>query len=84
MKKGKKKKKKIKFDFGPLSCVFDMNSEYRIVFMNLSVMMNCKNEQLPLKPEFNFLKFFFVEILDQNCLVRPMGRHRNENMGIKR
>jgi hypothetical protein len=32
-----------------------------------------KNEQLPLKPEFNFWEFFFVEILNQIWLARTMG-----------
>jgi hypothetical protein len=52
--------------------------------MNVSVMVNCKSEQLPLKPEFNFLKFFFVEILNQIWLARTVERHRNENRQIKR
>jgi len=70
MKKGKKgKKRKIKLDFCPLSCAFDMSKQYKTVFMNVSVMANFKNEQLSLKPEFNFWKFFCFE----NCKSNLFG-----------
>jgi len=74
----------MKFDFDPLSCAFDVNKQHKTVFVTVPVMMNCKNEKLPLKPECNFLKFFFVEILNQICLSRTVERHRNENRLIKR
>ena len=67
MKKGKKgKKRKIKLDFCPLSCAFDMSKQYKTVFMNVSVMRNFKNVQFSLKPEFNFWQFFCFENLKSN------------------
>jgi len=35
-----------------------MNDYYKTVFMNLSVMRDCKNGQPPLKPEFDFFSQF--------------------------
>jgi hypothetical protein len=51
-----KKKEYIKFDFGPLWSVLDMNNEYKRVFLTLSHVTNFTNVEPKLRPDFDHLE----------------------------
>jgi len=63
----------IRFDFGFLWSVFDMNSKYQWILVNLSDLVDCNNAECKLKPDFikNCPKYRFNFSQTLHFLISP-------------